>query len=1358
MVSDVAARIGLHPTRLTITDDGNLLPRPLLPPLAPPQPKRKDPRLALVAPSKAHSEQYLDVKHGATMLDEPAPEQPGAQRTWTRPFVFQDTLPPGKIFIPNRNECTREYCEAVHALRHQHKVKLETVAVTSPTDMLSFTDHWKAADSFVILGEGARDAYQTPELIIAAAKKQGCVAIAPGYGFLAENPDFAHKCKEAGLIFLGPPPSELQRFGSKIDTRLLAKTAGVNVAEGIDHYTFVCESKDASPSEQVAKQAQDEAALIEETIAFVKKHRVCMVKAAFGGGGKGIRKIDIGNLPADAKNRDALIRERVTTAIQEARGEAQRICQDPNGQVFVEKFIAKGRHIEVQVAVGRDGKAVHLGTRNCSLQEPETHQKVVEIAGIVPRELQERLGAQAVAMMERTRQDGEGFVGLATVEFMVTDDGETLLEVNPRLQVEHPTTEELLDINIKWLQFQLNQAKSLEQLGITKELVKDRLDKAGKKVSLEVRVNAIGTGVIAKVQIPPDKEGSVRWAGRGFSAGRTLTTDFDKNILKLIVTADSLDQACKKAQKQLALFSEGYLGPETNVPGLINLLGQTQAVREATTTTLQEQPALLALNTEQRREALERTRVLNTLNYFSWVLGNQDLKEGQKSTHPGAIGPMPVRKQPQPVMPRDHKLLDTPPPQGLMQQLYQSHGLQSDRSRSNPEKLVQALLSSPRVILTDTTRRDAHQSLLSTRAGDQELLLSLPEETRILGHAVGSYEVTGGATFDASRRYLGQDQYERVRNIRAKCPNALLQMLIRGRNFLGYGPQDPEVARRAIRLFKEAGVDLFRTFNCQNDVDDLIESTKMIREAGGVAEACLCYSGDLSDAKETQFTLDYYLGIAKKLMTSEFPPHILAIKDMSGQLKPEAATLLISALRKAYPQVPIHLHMHNTGGYGVQTLVAATAAGVHMVDTAIPPLADGTSQPSMVDFVEALRKHPDSKVAARAPQIDLDAVRKWISPYWQRVFDMHKPHQEAASGLQGERLKFHQAPGGQISNLASQVRANVGDVKLQDVAAVYEIADRLMFAGEGARRFYRGIKVTPSSKAVGDFAITLMNKRNALADSKSQSKLVAAYDQLVEQLSHPGRKFFDADAFWENAFVQYIQHELPPAEFPAAAVELLGGGMGNGPHGFNPALARVVAARPGDVNKDPPHYDFEASDEAHLKKYGMILTPEEHIMKAIFPEVFTAAFTGPSLNHVATPIIYQGPKMTAGKSDKFRVRIGDKVRTLQLIGRVEDPNNPAMPMARWNVDGEAYIFRGEPITGLPPVSDLGDVGMPMAQAKVLRLRELGDIVQKGEEVAGVEAMKMEVGLRAPFKGRIIAVNAKKGDIVTKGAIVRLQKL
>lgn len=283
-----------------------------------------------------------------------------------------------------------------------------------------------------------------------------------------------------------------------------------------------------------------------------------------------------------------------------------------------------------------------------------------------------------------------------------------------------------------------------------------------------------------------------------------------------------------------------------------------------------------------------------------------------------------------------------------------------------------------------------------------------------------------------------------------------------GRNFLGYSPQGATITKQAIRKFKDAGIDIFRTFNCQNDIEDLVESTAMVVEAGAIAEAAFCYTGDISDPLETQYTLNYYLCLVKSLVNAPHPPHIIGIKDMAGQLTPAAAKILISALRESFPSIPIHLHMHSTGGWATESYVEATKAGVHLVDCGVPPFADSTAQPSLISFVRALREHSDPSVRARCPEVDESAVGNILVPYWNSVLNMHRPHiAPGVDELGGDLLKYHQAPGGQLSNMAAQIKANVGgDISMKSMAAVYEIADRVIFGGYGDdRKLLRGIKV-----------------------------------------------------------------------------------------------------------------------------------------------------------------------------------------------------------------------------------------------------------------------------------------------------------
>eukprot|EP01079_Euglenida_sp_SAG-EU17-18_P001367 gene1368-428_t len=1395
---------------------------------------------------------------------------PLAGRRFPLPVLKPSGLPTGPILIANRSECAQDYVAAAHAAEAQFGVELKTgmppwppfsrnqspalyrraahpstlrtqVTIASRADHNCWTNHGHHSSIHHVVDTTApREAYESTAVLLEAVAAHGCVAVAPGYGFVSENPDFAAACEDKGAasrpsrdLYACSPASSLLyphlmrglsgtlgKGATPVETRNLAKHAGVRVALGVDHYTFEPGSEDA-----------DQAGIIEDTVQFVTTHGRCMVKAAFGGGGKGIRKISVTDLSQtdydSAEAYTAVIRERVTSAVTEARSEAKVVCGDKLGHVFVEKF-NPGKHIEVQIAIGRDGKAVHFGTRDCSLQLG--NQKVVEIAGITDPDIESQLTQQAVALMESTHistfssgpetpvewhpgnhkssckqfsysgsptppqtpetpaclQRTMGYVGLATVEFMVGPDGNfILLEVNPRLQVEHPITEELAGVNLKWIQFALPFVSGLSDLGVSQDVICKALASTCSPVVVECRMNMVDPGVISFVAVPPDTDGIVRWIGRDFSAGRKLSSDFDKTFMKLVVTGDDLPQACARVREQLRLFQKGHCGTVTNVDQMLHLLEEPEALRQAATTALGEHPGMLEPADLDKQASLARTRMLNTLDYFTYVLTNQTLGPNDKATHPGARGPMPVTEQPAapthfPAASAD----DTASGAALLQVLYPStgEGLKVDRSQPQVPKLVQHLLSSKRVIVMDTTRRDGQQSIIATRAGDCELLATMEQEVNVLGKAVGVYEVAGGATFDTALRYMKQDPFERVRLLSASNKTALLQMLIRGRNFLGYSPQSPAIARLAIRKFKEAGIDIFRTFNCQNDVQDLIESTGMVVEAGCVAEAAVCYTGDLSDPEEAQFTLEYYLCLVKTLLASDHPPHILGIKDMAGQLTPTAAHTLISALRKEFPQIPIHLHMHSTGGWAVESYVEATRAGVHLVDCGITPFADSTAQPSIVTFVSALQGHSDPAVRDRCPIVDTKQVEDILVPYWRAVLHMHTPHMAPdVDELGGGRLKFHQAPGGQLSNMAAQIKANVGSpVPATRMAAAYEIADRIVFGGrEDGRRLLRGVKVTPSSKAVGDLTNVLLTKSSLfqsgyapvtnddnVANFDAEDRPGFSFDTLVGALSFADRKKFDADEFWSNSFVRFVLDFLEPNEFPESVLDLMSGNMGQNEFGYNPALQRVLDARPDAIARRVD-YDFATANSEWRSQYGLDLTDEQHVMSAIFPAVFKNYFTGPHLSNVPTPHIYQGPDQKSHGT--LVLPLHDTFAKMQVVGTQPDPDNADIPITVWQWDCAkesgsttvptgVYVWRTEPVIALPVTTcditrNEGELVMGLPQAKVIRVRTIGDYVEKGEWVAVVEAMKMQVIISAPERLEVTKNLATPGHAVKKGVLV-----
>ena len=1302
------------------------------------------------------------------------------------PNINEDYLP-RRVMIANRNECAQELVAAF-------KPHTEVFVMCSPEDDRCDTGHWYGANGRVVDGAGPRDAYQDIELVIAAIKRAGCDAVAPGYGFLAENADFARRCEEEGIRFLGPSATEIAAFGDKISALDRAEASGVPVAPSLRGYEF---SQNATVERQTVNQ------IVNDTVRFVKAHGKCVVKAAAGGGGKGIRVIDLADIKGDIT--DAKIRRHVRNMVNESRSEAKTQCNDKLGRVFVEKFTPIAKHIEIQVAGDHTGDAVHFGARECSLQDA-SRQKVFEMTGVVDPWIEAVLGALSVRMVKDThKQEGEGYVNLGTVEFMVTEEGEAairnavdllrtkgesdeetlakvlayfdddpsllkekvcFLEVNTRLQVEHAITEERTEIGLKELQLQISDERaSLRELGITQADNNKRLAERKGKVSIELRLNALEAGVIGDIKVPPDRDygrdqAGVRWVGRDIERGRKLTGDYDKNILKLVVTTDSYEQALDELREQLEAFWEDYIGPEMNIPGLLELLEKPDAIRNATTTTLVDQPELMALGPTRKRQQTEKKRIMNGCNLLA------DRMELQKNPETR----MPIAA-PGSALPDDFDLAKLEDSGPTIKELATRDDGTLDR-----DKVIELMLESTRQLFTITQYRDAHQSLFATRAGTLELILNLAEEIAMFGPEMFSAEIAGGATVNTMMYFLLQNPFERLRMAReamlgdpngpdaAKKRDVFFQMLIRGCNFLGYAPQPDNVVREGVELFAEAGVDIFRIFNCVNDVDDLIRSTRIVkklREEKGLdilAETAICFTGNLPH--DRQYDLNYYLRIVDKLLDSDSPPDILAIKDMSGQMTPEAARILISAIKKRMQErelnIPIHLHVHSTGGWSDQTVEAASEEGVEVIDLAVPPWADGFSQPSFVTFMESL---PEDVI----PRAALDDIKTHMVPYWEKCSQMLSPYASETRSEVEEWFLRHQIPGGQLVNWIAQARSNLGEEGFEfiELLRAYEVADRLLFGGEDEERWhYRGIKVTPSSKAVGDLAIALVSEGRSLTGDLRQ-----AYDAMMDDI-HPDTRL-NGQRFWNNAYIQEMIHNFPEENFPATVLDLLAGRMGENEFGFNPALKRVVKARLGKNPKiQLEDFDFEDQNRRHYAEFGEALTREHGLLRAIFDSEFTSMFyVNPGFDKLDTRTGYQGPEVKAdGTSEPFQITLLKEDHSLQLVSAVPDPDNPDRDRVTWLLDPgtdneRTIVSRVEAVKQLP--SDVSGAEVPFP-GKLLRFSEefkIGEVVEEGTTLAEVEAMKMIVSITAPFTGEIAEVmqGAAPGDSVLPGVLIRMNR-
>ncbi len=886
-----------------------------------------------------------------------------------------------KLLALNRGEI------AIRILRAANELGIRTVAIFSDEDRLSL--HRFKADEAYLIGEGLGpvQAYLDVDGIVALAKERGVDAIHPGYGFLSENPALPRACEAAGITFIGPSAHLLDLLGDKTAARRLAQTVSLPVIPGTE--------------EPVTKN--DDAQRIAAEIGFP-----LMVKAAFGGGGRGMR------IAQSAQTLQA--------SLQEARAEAGAAFG--NDAVFLERYIRRARHIEVQILADRHGNVLHLHERDCSVQR--RNQKVVEVAPAVNLDPKIRAGLAkaAVALAKESK-----YYSAATVEFLV--DAETgafyFIEVNPRVQVEHTVTEMVTGIDV--VQSQIQIAEGLELHGPEMNLPhQDGITLNGYALQCRVTTEDPANGFLpdyGKIQTYRSPAGfGIRLDGASAYGGAVITPYYDSLLVKVTAWGRDFPQACRRMDRCLREFR--IRGVKTNIPFLVNVVGHERFQAGGVTTSfLSETPELFQF-------AVTKDRATKLLSYLGDVIvnGNPQVK--------GKPKPLSIRSAPVP------QHISGPPPSGTRQLL----------DRLGPEQFAEWTHSQKRLLMTDTTFRDAHQSLMATRVRTYDMAVISNFVAHKL-HNLYSLEMWGGATFDVAMRFLLEDPWVRLQTLREAIPNICFQMLLRASNAVGYSAYPDNVVEAFILEAAAQGIDIFRVFDSLNWLANMKLPIEAVRKTNKICEAAICYTGDLLDPKREKYSLQYYIHLAREL--EKMGAHILAIKDMAGLCKPYAAQRLVTALRGEVG-LPIHFHTHDTSGINAASILKASEAGVHAVDAAVASMSGTTSQPNLNSVVAALQ-HTD-----RDTGLDLDALNEYAD-YWETARTWYRPFDNAPPAGTAE-VYIHEMPGGQYTNLREQAESMGLGARWQDIAHAYA---EVNFA------FGDIVKVTPSSKVVGDMAIFLVS-------------------------------------------------------------------------------------------------------------------------------------------------------------------------------------------------------------------------------------------------------------------------------------------
>lgn len=1135
-----------------------------------------------------------------------------------------------KILVANRGEI------AIRVFRACTEMKIRTVAIYSREDSGSY--HRYKADEAYLVGDGKKpiDAYLDIEGILDIAKESGVDAIHPGYGFLSENLEFAKRCEEEGIIFIGPTSKHLDMFGDKVKAREQAVLADIPVIPG-----------SGGPVDS-----------INDVLAFGEKHEYpIMIKAALGGGGRGMRVVHSADEAQEAYDR--------------AKSEAKAAFG--SDEVYVEKYVDRPKHIEVQILGDKNGNIVHLYERDCSIQR--RHQKVVEIApsNSLSDELRQDICNAAVKLMKNV-----DYLNAGTVEFLVSGDKFYFIEVNPRVQVEHTITEMVTGIDIVHAQILIADGHDLHDDVLQIPAQKD-IPLFGYAIQSRITTEDPQNNFMpdtGKLTVYRSSGGfGVRLdAGNGFQ-GAVISPHYDSLLVKLSTWGNTFKEAAEKMDRNLQEFR--IRGVKTNIPFLENVVRHKNFINgDFNTSFIDTTPELL-----NYKSARDRGNKL--LSYIGNVTVNgfPGIADGQK-----------------PILPQPHK-----PKIQLLNEI--PTGTKQILDEKGPEGLVQWIKEQNDVLLTDTTMRDAHQSLLATRVRSKDLY-EIADYTAQIMHNFFSLEMWGGATFDVAYRFLKENPWERLRVLREKMPNVLFQMLLRGANAVGYKNYPDNVIREFIKESAKEGIDVFRVFDSLNWLPGMQTAIDAVRDSGKVAEATMCYTGDILDDTRTKYTVNYYKQLAKDLESAG--AHIIAIKDMAGLLKPEAAYQLITELKES-TDLPIHLHTHDTSGNGIYLYAKAIEAGVDIIDTAIGSMAGLTSQPSANSLYYAMK---GSKRQVRA---DIEGIEK-LSYYWE---DIRKYYKDFESGMNSphSEIYVHEMPGGQYSNLQQQAKGvGLGD-RWDEVKKMYSDVNLL---------FGDVVKVTPSSKVVGDMALFMV--QNDLTD-----------ENVIEK----GQTI----------------------DFPDSVIEFFQGYLGQPVGGFPEELQEVIlkereaiTVRPGELLEA---VDFDAIKKELDEKYNRDMTHQDVLAYVLYPKVFEQYMTTydqfGNVSVLDTPTFLHGLRL--GEEIEVTIEKG-KTLIIKLVS-IGEPQHDGTRVIYFELNGQPREIvvqdlnvevSGEKKPKADP-SNPNQIGATMPGTTLKVVVSPGSRVRRGEHLLITEAMKMETTVQAPRDGIVKEIFVKEGEAISTGDLL-----
>ena len=1132
------------------------------------------------------------------------------------------------LLVANRGEI------AIRVMRAANELGIRTVAIYSQEDRFSL--HRSKSDEAYLVGrnKGPIEAYLDIQDILRVARDANVDAIHPGYGFLSENPEFAEACAAAGIVFIGPTPDTMRSLGNKVSARNLATRAGVPVMPA------------TSPLPTDIEECKRQAHGIGYPV---------MLKASWGGGGRGMRVIE----------NDAQLVELVPVARREAK------AAFGNDEIYLEKLVRRARHVEVQILGDSHGGLVHLFERDCSVQR--RNQKVVERApAVFLTEAQRKEFCDAALAIGRA----SNYVNAGTVEFLQDADtgGFYFIEVNPRIQVEHTVTECATGIDLVKAQIRIAGGARIGT------------PESGVPPQNEIRINAHALQCRITSEDPennfiPDYGRVTAYrspagfgvrldAGTAYT-GAIITRSYDSLLVKVTAWSPTADETIARMHR--ALWEFRIRGVVTNLRFLDQLITHPAFAKgEYTTKFIDTTPELF-------HWPRKRDRATRILKFIGETIVNGNV-ETKSRARPAQFS--------QPRLPP--VALQSPPSPGTRQKL----------EELGPERFAKWMLSEQRVLLTDTTMRDAHQSLLATRVRTQDMVAIAPYYATLLPQLF-SMECWGGATFDVAMRFLSEDPWQRLAMFRERMPNLLLQMLLRSANAVGYTNYPDNVVRFFVKRAAAGGIDVFRIFDSLNWVENMRVSIDAVLESGKLCEAAICYSGNLSDPHEKKYTLDYYLKLARELRAAG--THVLGIKDMSGQCRPEAARVLVKALKDEIG-LPIHFHTHDTSGIAAASVLAAVEAGANAVDCAIDSMSGLTSQPNMGSIVEALR------FSSRDTGIDPAKIRL-LSSYWEQMRKLYGAFEsDIRSGA--SEVYVHGMPGGQYTNLREQARSlGIDDARWPEVAQTYADVNQM---------FGDIIKVTPTSKVVGDMALLMMTS-----------------GLTKEQVLDPAND----------------------VAFPESVIQLFRGDIGQPYGGFPPALQKKILKGKTPLTERPgahlPPADLDAERKKIQEKLPRAVTDDDLASYLMYPRVWMDYINDRlqfgDVSILPTPVFFYG--MEAGQEISVDIERG-KTLIVRYVATSEV-----------HEDGTRTVFFE--LNGLPrsvrvqdrsqvakrapqrkaEVGNPKQVGAPMPGTIATIAVTVGRKVARGDVLATLEAMKMETAVRAETDGEVTEVLARPGQQV-----------